>query len=171
MTGVKKVFGVLLALSIIVVNVGFTNNVQAASMLAYDIGHEETYDFTCTGDSYTALMDINGHMIISADRKTIDIYYDIRTSNTNSFVCLIKAYSNNSLMSQRPFENQQYFVPSYGGWDVNNDFTYKPSGHFSYTYSEPVEKIKLGYSMWLKPASDMSSILICNEWYEEIIVN
>lgn len=168
-----KKIKVLLFLSLLVLSLGVSGNIVLADgMQAFDISHQATHQFSCYGDTYNAQMNIQGHIIISADRKTIDVYYDVNTEHTNIFGCLLKAYNNNdSLMSQKAYVMEYYFRPTYNGWEVNEDFTENPSGHVQYTFNEPVGKIKLGYYMSLMPVAG-EEITICNNtFYKEIILD
>ena len=168
-----KKIRVLLFLSLLVLSLGISSNiVLAGGTQTFDISHQATHQFSYYGNTYNAKMNIQGHIVISADKKTIDVYYDTNTEHTNIFGCLLRVYKNNdSLMSKKAYVMEYYFRPTHNGWEINEDFTENPSGHVRYTFSNPIFKIELGYYMKLMPVEG-EEIIICNDtYYEEIILD
>ena len=161
---------VVLALCLIFSSVPLITNAQAPGLLAYDISHQGIHPFVCYGNPYDAQMNISGYIIISADRKSITVYYDLETLHTNSFYGYIRAYANNSIISQMPFATQNYFIPGYPGWEVNPNYVQNPSGSVTFTYSTPFDRVEVGYNMQLKPDVYSSHIWICDQVYAEFII-
>lgn len=167
----KKLLMVLV-LSLIFSSFHLVGNAQAQGLLEFDISHQGTHPFVCYGKDYNAVMDIGGYAIVSADRKSITVVYDVKTQNTNSFYCYVRAYANNSIITQEPFADQQYFIrsPFSPGWEVNRNYVQNPSGSATFTYSTPIDRMELGYSMQLKPDINSSHIWICDQVYNTFVI-
>ncbi|MCT4597860.1 MAG: hypothetical protein N4A50_08325 [Vallitalea sp.] len=171
-----KIIMVMLAFSLMFYVCIIPNNVQAAGMFAEEINTKGIYQFDCYGDTYDGIMDIKGHVIVSGDRKSVTVYYDVNTNNTNQFGCFFKYYSGGYCKGQKCYVLETEYKPgpltSSTGYLEDNEWSSTVRGSKTFTFPYPIEKIELGYYMNLYPTNHINDcITIARNYYKTIEIN